>query len=108
MVEYNSNLNFIFFSLADPTRLDILRKVSVNELSIGELAEYYDISFQAVSRHIKVLEKASLIVKHRKGKYNYIQLAPKPFRDAMDYLSFYKMFWEEKLDLLGKYLEKDV
>ncbi len=101
------NLDYVFFSLTDPTRRDILERIAKKSLSIGELAENYNLTFQAVSKHINVLEKASLIVKHKKGKFNYVQLSPEPFKDAIDYLSFYRNFWEEKLDLLGEYLEKD-
>ena len=108
MVEYNSYLNSVFSSLADPTRRDILRKVAQSELSVGEIADFYnDLTFAAVSKHLKVLEKASLIIKRKQGKYHYIQLSPKPFKDAMDYLNFYKQFWEDKLDALGHYLEKE-
>ncbi len=107
MVEYNSNLNLVFSSLSNSTRRDILRRVSMNELSIGELAQVYDMSFEAVSKHVRVLEKASLVSKRRRGKYYFIHLSPKPFKDAMDYLTFYKQFWDDKLDALGRYLEKE-
>jgi DNA-binding transcriptional ArsR family regulator len=80
--------------------------VAYNELSVGELAQLYDMTFAAVSKHLKVLEKASLIVKRRKGKQIFIRLFPKAFKEASDYLVYYEKFWEDKLDSLERYLTK--
>ena len=106
-MNYESKLDFIFFSLSDSTRRDIIKRVAEREYNIGELANLYDMSLNAVSKHIKILERASWISKKRKGKYSYVYLSPKPFKSMADYLNFYKQFWEEKLDLLDKYLQKD-
>jgi DNA-binding transcriptional ArsR family regulator len=67
MVEYTLSLDSIFSSLADPTRRDILRRLITQELSISELAKPYDITFAAVSKHLKVLERAQLIIKRGHG-----------------------------------------
>ncbi|MFW9931010.1 MAG: ArsR/SmtB family transcription factor [Candidatus Thorarchaeota archaeon] len=106
MVEHNLHLNSVFSSLSDPTRRDILKRVADNELSISDIAKMYDLTFAAVSKHLKVLEKASLISKHRKGKKFLVHLVPHAFKEASDYLSYYQKFWEDKLDSLGKYLDK--
>ena len=101
----NTNLDLVFSSLSDPTRRDMLKKIALKDFNVGELASLYNMSLNAVSKHLKVLEKASLITKRRQGKFYYIQLSPHPFKNASDYLNFYKQFWEGKLDSLGRYLE---
>jgi DNA-binding transcriptional ArsR family regulator len=108
MVEYALSLDSIFASLADSTRRDILRRVSSEELSIGEIAQPYDLTFAAVSKHLKVLEKAKLIVKRRRGKEQMVQLAPRALADAAEYLQWYQQFMEFRLDSLENYLNKEV
>lgn len=108
MVEYTLNLDSIFFSLADPTRRDILRRVGTSELSVGEIARHYPLTFAAISKHLKVLEKAALIIKRRRGKEQMVRLGPQAFVGAAEYLDWYKPFWADKLDSLNTYLkEKD-
>jgi DNA-binding transcriptional ArsR family regulator len=102
-----SGLDEIFGCLTDPTRRDILRRVATYQLTVGQLAERYNIGFAAVSKHLKVLEKAGLIIKNRVGRKHYIALAPAGFKDAAEYLDFYKNFWESNLDSLANYLEKE-
>jgi DNA-binding transcriptional ArsR family regulator len=106
MVEYTFSLDNIFGALADPTRRDILRRVSSAEMSVGEIARYYDLTFAAVSKHLKVLEKAKMIIKRRKGKEQIVSLAPQALADASEYLDWYKRFWETRLDALAVYLEE--
>ncbi len=106
MVEYSLSLDNIFASLSDPTRRDILRRVADQHLSIGQIAQYYDLTFAAVSKHLKVLEKAQLIVKRRKGKEQIVSIAPQPLADASEYLDWYKLLWENRLDSLAAYLEE--
>jgi DNA-binding transcriptional ArsR family regulator len=106
MVEPNLSLNYVFNSLSDPIRRDILKRVAKNELSIGEIAKPYDLTFAAISKHLKVLEKATLITKHRRGKRFMVRLLPKTVREASNYLNYYKQFWEDKLDSLEEYLTK--
>lgn len=101
------SLDLIFSCLSDPTRRDILRKVATKEWNVGELALLYDKKFNTISKHLKVLENSSLIMKRKQGKYHYVQLVPYAFKDAIDYLAFYKQFWEEKLDSLRLYLDKE-
>ncbi len=108
MVEYASTLDHIFRSLADPTRRDILRRVAKKELSINEVAHLYErqMSLAAVSKHIKVLEQAKLVKKHRKGKQHFIALSPPALKEASHYLERYKQMWEERLNRLEAMLEE--
>lgn len=106
MVEYTGSLDSIFGSLADPTRRDILRRVAACELSVGEIAAHYNLTFAAVSKHIKVLEKANLISKRRKGKEQIVHLSPYALQDANEYLDWYKQLWGQRFDSLESYLIK--
>ncbi len=107
MVEYTFSLDSTFGALSDPTRRDILRRVSDTELSVGQLARFYDLTFAAVSKHLKVLEKAALIVKRRNGKEQLVSLAPQALADAADYIEWYKQFMEARLDALEIYLKEN-
>jgi DNA-binding transcriptional ArsR family regulator len=106
MVEYTYSLDNIFTSLADPTRRDILRRVSRAELSVGEIARPYPLTFAAISKHLKVLEAAKLIIKRRQGKEQIVSLAPQSLADASEYLDWYKQFWGGRFDALELYLEE--
>ena len=101
MVEYTLSLDSVFGSLADPTRRDILKRVSSSELSVSEIAQPYDLSLAAVSRHLKVLEKAKLVIKRRRGKQQLVRLAPQALANATEYLQWYQQFMGgARLDLL--------
>jgi DNA-binding transcriptional ArsR family regulator len=106
MVEYAASLDSVFSSLADPTRRDILRRVSDRQLSISEIALPYDLTFAAISKHLKVLERARLVIKRRQGKEQIVSIAPQTLKQADDYLEFYRQFWEERLDSLENYLKE--
>ncbi len=108
MVEYTFNLDSIFSSLADPTRRDILRRVSDKELSVNELAKPYDLTIAAVSKHVKVLEMAKLVIKRRRGKQQMITLAPNALTNAAEYLDWYRQFSQERMESLANYLSKEV
>jgi DNA-binding transcriptional ArsR family regulator len=107
MVEQTLTLNSVFGSLADGTRRDILRRVTGTELSVGELARAYSLSFAAVSKHIKILQQAQLIIKRRRGKEVMVSLAPEAFRDADEYLAWYRQRFEQRLDALEEFLKDD-
>ncbi len=98
MVEYNMNLDMVFGSLADPTRRDILLRVAQQELSVNEIALPYDLSLAAISKHLKILEKARLIVKRRKGKQRLVKLSEAAFRSAEDYLKQYEVMVHTQLE----------
>jgi DNA-binding transcriptional ArsR family regulator len=101
------SLNNVFSSLADATRRDILRRLTGHELSVSEVAAPYDLSLAAVSKHLKILERARLIMKRRAGKQQFVSLAPYAFRDVTEYLEWYRGVWEQRLDALEEYLKQD-
>lgn len=107
MVEYALKLDLVFGSLADPTRRSILQQVAERELSVGEIARSYNLTFAAVSKHLKVLEKAELVLKRRRGKEQLVRLAPRALASADAYLEQYRLFWEERLDALAVLVERE-
>jgi len=108
MVEYTLNLDNTFGALADNTRRDILRRVSAAEMTVSEIARPYDLTLAAVSKHLKVLEKASLIIKRRRGKEQVVSLAPQALADAAEYLQWYGQFMTARYDNLENYLSREV
>ena len=106
MVEYTLRLDSIFNSLADPTRRDILTRVARREYSVGELVACYDISFAAISKHLKVLEGARLIHKRKEGKQRMVTLAPGALRSADEYLEQYRQMWQGRYDKLDNLINE--
>jgi len=105
MVEYNPYLDGLFGSLADPVRRDILRRLIDAQYTISQIAEAYDISFAAVAKHLKVLEKASLIIKRRRGKEQVVSIRPEALKDATYYLKQYEALWNQRFDKLDTLLK---
>lgn len=91
-------------ALADPTRRGILARLATGEATVKELAEPYDMSLAAVSKHLKVLEGAGLISRGRDAQYRPCRLQPGPLREVDAWLENYRRFWEESLDQLEVYL----
>lgn len=91
-------------ALADPTRRAILARLASGEASVSELAEPFDMSQPAVSKHLKVLEKAGLITRGRKAQYRPCKLDPGPLKDVAAWLEHYRQFWDESLGRLEAYL----
>lgn len=100
MVNYTLSLDAVFSSLADPTRRDILARLSRGELTVSELAANYSISLPAISKHLKVMERASLIIKRKEGKQQIITLAPEALMTADEYLEQYRQMWQSRFDKL--------
>jgi DNA-binding transcriptional ArsR family regulator len=100
-------LDHTFQALADPTRRAILARLALGDATVGELAEPFAISMPAVSRHLKVLEEASLIENRREGKHRRCSLRPKTLKDAFDHLEGYARFWTASFDRLDAYLKQD-
>ena len=96
-------LSMTLSALADPTRRAILARLTTGEASVSELAEPFDMSLVAVSKHLKVLEKAGLISKGREAQWRPCRLEPKPLRQVDDWLESYRQFWNENLDRLEAY-----
>lgn len=97
-------LTSTFAALADPTRRSILTRLSRGETSVTELAEPYRMSLPAVSKHLKVLEKAGLIERGRNAQWRPCRLRAEPLREVADWVDTYRRFWEESLDRLDDYL----
>jgi DNA-binding transcriptional ArsR family regulator len=107
MVESNLKLNLVFASLADPTRRDILQRVTKKQLSVKEIAQNYKMSFAGISKHLMVMQKAGLIVKKRQGKEQLIMANPKTIKSADDYLKHYEAIWIQRFDRLEELLKKE-
>jgi DNA-binding transcriptional ArsR family regulator len=107
MVELsNSALDSVFHALSDATRRAILRDVGVEGKAVGELAKPYRMSLAAVSKHVQVLERATLVKRERRGQFQIVRLNPKSLRAAQDWLAFYETFWTVQLDALQAHLER--
>lgn len=107
MVKYEVQLNNLFQSLSDPIRRDIVERVSRHELTVGELVEAYDVSFPAISKHLKVLDKANLIHKRKDGRNNYISLNSQALQEADIYLERYRRLWQQRYRKLNQLLQED-
>ncbi len=105
-MEPRDPLNATFAALADPTRRAILARLALGEAAVGELAEPFDISLPAVSRHLKVLERAHLIVREKDAQWRRCHLQPQALQDVSDWVSQYERFWEGRFDSLADYLDK--
>ena len=99
-------LSTIFAALADPTRRAILARLSQGEATVLELAAPFPMSLPAVSKHLKVLERAGLISRGREAQWRPCRLEPKTMQEAADWLDAYRQLWEESLDRLGEYLRE--
>jgi DNA-binding transcriptional ArsR family regulator len=95
-----------FAALADPTRRAILARLALGETSVTELAEPFEMSLPAVSKHLKVLERAGLIVRGREAQWRPCRLQPKPLKDVDDWIEHYRKFWEQSFDRLDEYLRE--
>ena len=98
-------LSATLFALADPTRREILARLAMGEATVTELAEPYDMSMAAVSKHLKVLERAGLISRGRKAQWRPCRLEAGPLRDLAGWLGHYRRFWDESFDRLDGYLQ---
>ncbi|MDA0271512.1 MAG: metalloregulator ArsR/SmtB family transcription factor [Chloroflexi bacterium] len=97
-------LSMTLSALADPTRRAILARLSDGEASVTELAEPFAMSLPAVSKHLKVLERAGLITRTRHAQWRPCRLRPEPLRDVSSWLDQYRRLWEERFDRLEEYL----
>jgi DNA-binding transcriptional ArsR family regulator len=100
-------LSRTFSALADPTRRRILERLSEGEASVSDLAQPFmkDMSLPAVTKHLKVLERAGLITKTRNAQWRPCKLNGAPIKDVVDWTEQYRAYWEESLDRLGDYLK---
>ena len=99
-------LDVTFAALADPTRRAILSRLARGEATVGELAQPFDISLPAVSRHLDVLERARLIDRRVHAQWRVCRLRARPLRHAAEWIGTYERFWNERLDSLAQLLEE--
>jgi len=97
-------LSATFAALADPTRRAILARLTQGETSVGDLAEPFDMSLPAVSKHLKVLERAGLVSRGRDAQRRPCRLAAAPLHEIADWVATYRRFWEQRFDRLEDYL----
>jgi DNA-binding transcriptional ArsR family regulator len=100
------HISATFAALADPTRRAILARLASGEASVTDLAEPFDMSMPAISKHLKVLERAGLITRGREAQWRPCRLDAKPLRDVSDWVEQYRRFWDQSLDRLEAYLHK--
>jgi DNA-binding transcriptional ArsR family regulator len=101
----SERLDTIFMALADPTRRAILERLAQGEASGTELARPFSISVPAISKHLRVLEQADLILHRKDGRTHRFRLAARPMQEAAAWLEHYRQFWEAQFDSLDTYLQ---
>ncbi|MBI1348048.1 metalloregulator ArsR/SmtB family transcription factor [bacterium] len=106
MQDATDQLSMTFGALADPTRRAILVRLSTGEASVKELAEPFEMSLPAISKHLKVLERAGLIERGREAQWRPCKLKAEPLKSAAFWISQYRQFWEDSLDRLEEYLQE--
>jgi DNA-binding transcriptional ArsR family regulator len=99
-----AQLDSVFSALADPTRRAILTRLASGEATVSELAEPFSMTLPAVSKHVKVLERAGLIERGREAQRRPCRLCPDPLREALGWLAGHSEFWEDSFDRLSEHL----
>lgn len=99
-------LSVIFSALADPTRRAILARLAEGDATVSELAEPFDISLPAISRHLKVLEQAGLITRSRNAQWRSSSLNPEPLQEVTAWVERYRRFWDASFDRLDAHLRR--
>lgn len=102
----SDQLSNTFAALADPTRRAILARLALGETSVKDLAQPFDMSLPAISKHLKVLERTGLIARSREAQWRPCRLKARPLKGAVDWLERYRQFWEQSFDRLDDYLNE--
>lgn len=103
----DQRLDQIFQALSDTTRRAILLQIRERDRSVNDIASQFDISLPAVSKHLSILERTGLITRHKNGRQRICRVQPKQLQNATDWLRFYQRFWDDRLESLKQYVEKD-
>jgi len=107
MVNYTEKaLNNTFAALADPTRRAILKRLSFGDSSVTALAEPFDVSLPAISKQLRVLERAGLLTQQKDGRVRRCRLEALPMKEAVEWIAQYQRFWEDQLESLANFLEE--
>jgi DNA-binding transcriptional ArsR family regulator len=105
MVKYTSgSLDSVFAALSDPIRRRILEQLAHGEASVGDLAAPFQVTAPAISRHLRVLERAGLLDRHKKGRVHRCRLRPRPMNEAVEWIEQCRQFWERQFNALERYL----
>ena len=105
--EHADRLDKIFMALADATRREIVHLLSKGEKTITQLTAPFSMSMAAVSKHIKVLDKAGIVKRRVEGRTHFLMLVPEQLTGALDWISVYRYFWQQRLDELDKLIKKE-
>ncbi len=105
MVNYVVGIDRIFSALGDPTRRAIVQRLAMGEATVTEIAQPFPMSLPAISKHIRILEDAGLLVRLKEGRIHRCQLSVEPLREANQWIEQYTVFWNTQLDSLGQYLQ---
>lgn len=108
MVEDSEEIDQIFHALSNRTRRGMIRRLSRQECTVGELAAPAEMSLAAASKHVQVLERAGLVNRRVRGRQHICSLSPKPLKEASEWLGFYEEFWNTSLDRLEAVLVSDL
>jgi len=108
MVTNSRQLDLTFAALADPTRRAILARLAAGDASVGDLAEPFRVSRPAISKHLRVLERAGLVRRAREGRISRCELDAAAMRAAAEWIERYRVFWTNRLDALKRYVEAPV
>lgn len=106
MVKQMQPLDLVFGALSDPTRRGLLEQLAAGESNVGRLAERHDMSAPAISKHLKVLERAGLIRRAKRGREHRIRVDPRPIREARNWMATYAAYWERQFDAVQDYLDR--
>lgn len=107
MVTNTNHLDLVFGALAHATRRAILARLTREAATVGELAEPFDVSRPAISKHLRVLEEAGLVERTPDGRTSRCELDAEPMREAAEWVERYRVFWDARLDSLARYVEGD-
>ena len=106
MIATADPLSTTFAALADPTRRAILKRLAIGESSVTELAAPFNMSMPAVSKHLKVLERAGLVARGREAQWRPCRLEAAPLKEVSEWMERYRRFWDESFDRLDEYLQE--
>jgi DNA-binding transcriptional ArsR family regulator len=105
MVNYSGRLDLTFGALAHPIRRGILERLALGEATVAELAKPHRVSAPAITKHLRILERAGLLARRKHGRVHRCRIAAAPMKEATDWIAHYRKFWEERLDALDRYLK---
>jgi DNA-binding transcriptional ArsR family regulator len=106
MQTHNDPLSATFAALSDPTRRAILARLATGDATVTEIAAPFDLSLPAISKHLRVLQRAGLVEQGRRAQWRPCRITPEPLRDVADWVGQYQLLWEERLDRFDTYLRE--